>query len=235
MRISPAVLVAPILMFVVALAAPAAQERKADQGVYTSAQATRGGPLFDERCTACHQPNGSAVILTGDWMGRKYGESTLDVAFTKIKTMPRGAPNSLTETQYLDVLAHLLKTNGFPEGSTELTASGLAAIQVPQTSLEFTLVQAVGCLTKRPDGAWVLNSGTNPVRARNSTPAEDQEAAALDAAPLGTNTYVLRQLYAPPAGWTNQRIATKGYYVTAGAEKRITVSSTKVLTSPCGS
>ena len=44
--------------------------------------------------------------------------------------MPRGAPGSLGENVYLDIVAHLLKENGFPAGSHELTADALDGIRV---------------------------------------------------------------------------------------------------------
>ena len=38
--------------------------------------------------------------------------------------MPVGRPRSLGAAGYADVIAHILATNGFPEGQQELPASG---------------------------------------------------------------------------------------------------------------
>ena len=44
--------------------------------------------------------------------------------------MPRNAPASLADNVYLDIVAHLLKENGFPAGARELTTDALDGIRV---------------------------------------------------------------------------------------------------------
>ena len=69
--------------------------------------------------------------------------------------MPRGAPGSLGDNVYLDIVAHLLKENGFAAGSRELTADALDGIRVvpgrpkpPPPIGDFSYVEVVGCLTQ---------------------------------------------------------------------------------------
>jgi S-disulfanyl-L-cysteine oxidoreductase SoxD len=45
--------------------------------------------------------------------------------FTRIKTtMPADAPGRLADADYLDVVAFVLKANGFPGGPSELARAG---------------------------------------------------------------------------------------------------------------
>ena len=44
--------------------------------------------------------------------------------------MPRNDPGSLDEETSLDLVAHILKENGFAAGKTELTAGGLDGVQI---------------------------------------------------------------------------------------------------------
>jgi hypothetical protein len=98
--------------------------------------------------------------------------------------------------------------------------------------LQFALVQVVGCLSQSGRN-WTLATATDPVRTRAPEPASDEEAARLDATSPGTRTFRLQQVYGPPAGWTDQRVAAKGFLTKNATDERITVSSVRVLTSKC--
>ena len=95
------------------------------QGVYSADQATRGAAVYAARCAACH---GVAMNGTGEAPGLVGGEfvshwDTLTVGdlFDRVRTtMPQNAPQTLTRDEYADVLAYVLKYNGFPEGSSPL-------------------------------------------------------------------------------------------------------------------
>lgn len=212
-----------------------AQDKTVDQGVYTSAQAARGGKVFESQCAKCHREAGVAPVLEGERFTRTFGDATLESLFTTIKTtMPRDAPASLSDAEYVDIIAHLLRSNSYPEGMNELGVADLAGIKIPgQTgNLEFALVQVVGCLSQSGRN-WTLASATDPVRTRAPEPAKDDEAAQLDALPAGTRAFRLQQVYGAPAGWTAQRVAAKGFLTKTATEERITVSSLRVLTSTC--
>jgi cytochrome c5 len=213
-----------------------AQDKTVDQGVYTAAQAARGGKVFESQCANCHREvGGVAPVLAGDRFARAFGDATLQTVFTTIKTtMPRTAPGSLSDTDYTDIVAHLLRLNSYPDGMSELAVSDLPGIKIPgQTgSLEFALVQVVGCLAQSGRN-WALTSATDPSRTREPEAAKDDEAAKLDALPAGTRTFRLQQVYGAPTGWTDQKIAAKGFLTKTAADERITVSSIRVLTAKC--
>lgn len=94
-------------------------------GIYTDAQAQRGADQFATNCAPCHggtlQGNGEAPALTGaeftsDWIGLTVGD-----LFDRIRTtMPQDAPGKLSRDQYADILAFILKANGYPAGQKEL-------------------------------------------------------------------------------------------------------------------
>jgi hypothetical protein len=51
-----------------------------------------------------------------------------------VETMPEDDPGSLTATEYLEVVAYILRMNGFPEGPAELeegSASFEATLAAP--------------------------------------------------------------------------------------------------------
>ena len=212
-----------------------AQDRTADQGVYTSAQAARGALVFEAHCVTCHREGGTAPVLSGERFTKSFADSTLLAVFTTIQTtMPRQAPASLTDAEYVDALAHLLKMNGYPDGMTELMRAGLGDIKVPGRggNLEFTLVHVVGCLAQA-GRTWTLVQATDPVRTREPEPASDAEAADLDRAPLGQRSFRLQQVYGAPPGWMGQKVAAKGFLTRSGTEERVNVTSMRTLTTPC--
>jgi mono/diheme cytochrome c family protein len=116
-------------------------------GVYADAQAARGQALYAQRCAGCHGPvltPGTAVtgsgalptapLLVGDAFVAKWRTEPLSALFIKIRyTMPPAAPAPLTSEQAVDLVAHVLKTNAFPAGKTDLPAAEMetSAIRWP--------------------------------------------------------------------------------------------------------
>jgi len=224
------------LVFAAALASVDAQEKTVDQGVYTAAQATRGAKVFESQCATCHREvGGVAPVLAGDRFTRAFGDATLQTVFTTIKTtMPRTAPGSLSDTDYTDIVAHLLRLNSYPDGMNELGVPDLPGIKIPGQAgnLEFALVQVVGCLAQSGRN-WTLTSATDPARTREPDAAKDDEAAKLDALPAGNRTFRLQQVYGAPPGWSGQKVAAKGFLTRSGTEERVNVTSMRTLTTPC--
>ena len=100
----------------------------AKTGVYTDAQATRGQEAFGAECASCHPPmgaggDGAAPALSGSaFIGRWADRSVGDIMTTMRSSMPPNAPSSLSRETYLDIMAYVLKANGYPPGQTELGA-----------------------------------------------------------------------------------------------------------------
>lgn len=227
-----------VLPVVVLLAMPVlfAQDKTVDQGVYTTAQAARGAKSFATQCATCHRdPGGNAPVLAGERFTKTFSDATLQTVFTAIKTtMPRNAPGSLSDAEYVDIVAHLLKINGYADGMSELAVADLGGIKIPgqSGSLDFALVQVVGCLAQS-GRVWTLSRASEPVRTREPEAPKDEALAQLDAGPAGERTFRLQQVYSAPAGWTGQRVVAKGFLAKSGSEERINITSLRVLISGC--
>ena len=89
------------------------------KGAYSDSQAVRGKDVYLDQCSACHLPRDHAnADFRQNWNGR-----TVKVLYDYIRsTMPDDAPGELTEQQYLDATAYILKLNGMPAGEVALTA-----------------------------------------------------------------------------------------------------------------
>ena len=108
--------------------------------VYTADQATRGQVAYGRTCSRCHQPSlggadDSPALAGGGFLGN-WGGQTLYAVQDRIKTsMPTDDPGTYKRELITDVLAYILKVNGFPAGRSELSpeTDSLKAI-VLQTS-----------------------------------------------------------------------------------------------------
>jgi mono/diheme cytochrome c family protein len=94
-------------------------------GVYTDAQAARGGDAFAQNCAVCHGATlgglGEAPALVGALFISDFNGLTVGDLFDRIRTtMPLNAPGTLGRERYADVLAFILKSNGYPAGQRDL-------------------------------------------------------------------------------------------------------------------
>jgi alcohol dehydrogenase (cytochrome c) len=118
------------------LCGAAAQSPAAPAGHYTRAQATRGQLVYIQNCLSCHGARLQGVSgppLQGPNFGRSMalGRMTTDSLYAFIKgSMPMNAPGSLTDRQYVDVLAYILNKNGYAPGKAELTTAALNGVSL---------------------------------------------------------------------------------------------------------
>jgi quinoprotein glucose dehydrogenase len=125
--------VACCIVFVPAGAPPNAAENVTSvwEGVYTKEQATRGKTRYFSSCAVCHgallQGDSDSPELAGNSFMNRWGDQSVGTLFAFTSSqMPIGRPGSLGVQGYADVIAHILATNGFPDGQRELPASGQA-------------------------------------------------------------------------------------------------------------
>jgi mono/diheme cytochrome c family protein len=122
-----------LLFAFVALMQAQAVRRTVQDGVYSDAQAARGQTLYAQRCAGCHGPTltgAQAPPLAGDAFVAKWRMEPLSALFIKIRyTMPpqtpAAAPMPLTSEQAVDLVAHILKSNAFPAGKSDLPAADM--------------------------------------------------------------------------------------------------------------
>ncbi len=88
-------------------------------GVYDKSQAASGRSTYRESCASCHGEalSGAGVVpaLVGRaFLGRWGGRSVFDLFLKLSTTMPLGSAGKLDSTQYLDLVAFLLRANEMP-------------------------------------------------------------------------------------------------------------------------
>lgn len=101
------------------------------EGVFTEAQAQRGQAVYSGSCGLCHgrrlngAPDDPDMLSTPplarakflrDWKGRSL--ATL-FEYTRA-TMPEDNPGSLTDEEYVNVIAYMLSVGGIPAGNNDL-------------------------------------------------------------------------------------------------------------------
>jgi len=111
----------------------------ASQGVYSMAQAQRGRQIYEKQCAACHGGSLSGIDVNPPLAGSRFiagwKGQPVSALVTRIRTtMPPETPGSVTAAQSVDVVAHILRANRFPEGNQELptTSAGLRSIRIDQ-------------------------------------------------------------------------------------------------------
>jgi mono/diheme cytochrome c family protein len=202
-------------------------------GVYTEAQAARGMTAFGQSCSGCHAlaAQGKAPLV-GDAFWKSFAQKTVGDLIEFVSTnMPNGTPGSLTEPTYRDIVALMLKSNGFPAGTTELGPNTIAGVQiVPKDgSTELpanALARVVGCLTK--SGAdWVVTSATTPERAERATPGEDATRR------LGSRTMALKFVVTKLDSLAGSRVAVSGLLIGEGGVDGINVTTVNRVGPEC--
>lgn len=100
-------------------------ERTVWDSVYSPAQATRGETAYVKSCARCHGASLSggdeATPLSGSaFLGNWNGLPLSDLQRRIKTTMPSDSVGIYDRQLVTDVIAYLLKANGFPPGAVEL-------------------------------------------------------------------------------------------------------------------
>ena len=158
-----------LLLFALGMASAVAQD---------SASVTRGESVFQEECSRCHVPVEMDMRLRARWVGRAGG----DLYNTIRTTMPAETPGSLTNQQYIDVTAYILRAGSVAIGD-EVSAETLTALTInPGVVTESTVA----------DFEWTHFNGDEhsiryaPLDQINADNVDDLEIAwAFDTGPYG--------------------------------------------------
>ncbi|PWT99981.1 MAG: hypothetical protein C5B51_26010 [Terriglobia bacterium] len=203
-------------------------------GVYTEAQAARGGMAFGPSCGNCHvlAAEGKAP-LAGEPFWKSFAQKSVgDLLEFVTKNMPNGAPASLSESTYQDLVALILKSNGFPAGNTELARNTIAGVQiVPKDgNAELpanALARVIGCLARR--GAdWVVTNATPPERSERAGPGGEDAAR-----PLGSRTVTLKFVLTRLDALAGSRVVVSGLLIGAGGVDGINVTAVSRVAEKC--
>jgi mono/diheme cytochrome c family protein len=210
------------------------QRRTAWDGVYTEAQAARGATAFGQNCSGCHSLAAQGKSsLSGDPFWKSFAQKTVGDLLDYVSTnMPNGAPGSLTESTYRDIVAVMLKSNDFPAGTTDLERNAIAGVQIipKDGSAELpasALARVVGCLA-RSGADWVVTNATTPERAeRPAPPGEDATR------PLGGRTIPLKFVITRLDSLAGSRVAVNGLLIGTGGVDGINVTAVNRVAPRC--
>jgi mono/diheme cytochrome c family protein len=221
------------------------QQRGVWDGIFTTAQADAGKQAA-ARCQGCHGPELSgterAPALKGNAFLADWEDGSVNRLFVKVRdTMPPGNTDSLTAETKLNIVAHLLRENGFPAGASELTlsADALDGLQITKKGVDvgvpnFALVQVVGCLASDQAAGFKLTNASEPAVTRDNTPS----AAALKTAetrPLGRQTFGLVSVDATTktGALTGRKVEARGLLYRDGTSADLNLTSLKPVASDC--
>jgi mono/diheme cytochrome c family protein len=203
-------------------------------GAYTEAQAGRGVMAFAQSCSGCHALTAEGrAPLVGEAFWKSFAQKSVgDLLDFVTAYMPNGSPGSLNETTYSDIVAYMLKSNGFPAGTTELARNTAAEVRiVPKDgSSELpanALARVVGCLA-RSGTDWVVTNATNPERAERSVP-EGEDASR----PLGSRTMPLKYVLTSLDAMAGSRVVVSGLLIGAGGADGINVTAVNRVAPKC--
>jgi mono/diheme cytochrome c family protein len=204
-------------------------------GVFTDAQADRATGTFSQNCERCHTLASQGTRpLTGDKFWEGYTQKTVADLLTFVKTnMPNGQGGSLPATTYNDLVALILKSNGFPSGKTELTPETVAGVQIipkdgPGELPGNTLVRIVGCLAPKSGADWTLTNATVPQRIEKTGAVPEDATRALGERSM-TLKFVLNRL----DSFVGQRMAVTGILIGAGGVNGINVATVNRVAEAC--
>ena len=140
-------------------------------GLFTARQAARGAAAYAKSCASCHGANlegTSSLPLKGPGFTNKWadGKHTVDdLYFITRNQMPYGAPGTLTDQQYIDIVALMLQKSGYRAGSKELTTN-------PTLLKSITISVQTGSgrpeIASKVDAAAPVSSPARPVNGKPS-------------------------------------------------------------------
>jgi len=201
-------------------------------GVYTEAQAARGTMAFGQSCAGCHALAGEGKApLAGEPFWKSFAQKTVGDLLEFVSTnMPNGTPGSLSESTYAYIVALILKSNGFPAGTTELGRNTIAGVQiVPKDgSAQLpanALARVIGCLA-RSGADWVVTNATTPERSERAAPEDATR-------PLGSLTMALKFVLTKLDALAGSRVAVSGLLIGADGVEGINVMAVNRVAPKC--
>ncbi len=208
-------------------------------GIYTEAQAQRGRGFYAEHCASCHGANLEGAehrALKGDRFWATWQDTTVDRLLTHVSTnMPHSEDGSLKGTLgarvYADIVAHMLNTNQFPSGTSELTESSVAGVRIMRKdgSGELpagSLAHVVGCLEKGTGRNWKLVKGSRPSRV-----VEGQNPDRT--ASLGDREYALMFVLTPLDKFVGHRMSVRASLMGEGGSQGLNVTTIESVSDVC--
>jgi hypothetical protein len=210
-------------------------------GTFTTEQADRGRIQFAANCAACHGNDlqgGEGKALTGRQFWADWGDRDVADLLTYVsRNMPSSVDGTLAGTlpssTYADIVAHMLRTNGFPAGMQELTSTSGTAVRIVNkdgaTDLPAsTVARVVGCLApKGGDGNWRLTKASRPERATPPPATAARDVAA------GDREYALKFVLRNLTTMVGHKVAVTGLLLGDGGVDGLNVNTVESVADTC--
>jgi mono/diheme cytochrome c family protein len=205
-------------------------------GAYTDAQAERAQGAFGANCARCHTLTAEgARPLVGEQFWEANTQKTVGELLKYVSAnMPNGRDaGTLSAASYNDLVALILKSNGFPAGATEVTPESAANIQIvpkdgPGELPANTLVRVVGCLAPKSGADWTVTNATAPQRVDKGGVGADDATREL-----GTRTMALKFVLSRLDASVGKRVSVSGILMGAGGADGINVSTVTRVAESC--
>ena len=140
-RRAPTALIVPLALASIPFISAAAQSQDSAstdstaplRAIYSEGQANKGAKTFAKSCEGCHAP----FFFTGSRFDEAWAGRAVFELWDRIRsTMPGDNPGGLSPSQYTEVVAYILRLNGYPAGKDVLPtdAEALKAVIIDQRS-----------------------------------------------------------------------------------------------------
>lgn len=218
---------AAIVLLVSVLVAAQTPQKTVWDGAYTDAQAERAKGEFGASCSRCHalSAEGTRPLVGPEFWRVNTQRSVGDLLQFVSANMPNGqGAGSLAASTYADLVALILKSNGFPAGATELAPEAVAGILIvprdgPGDLPANTLARVVGCLAPKNGADWTVTNATAPRRIEKPGAGADDGTVAL-----GDRTVTLKFVLSRLDASVGKRVSVSGMLIGAGGADGINVS-----------
>jgi mono/diheme cytochrome c family protein len=225
-----------ILLARLALNAQAPAAKTVWDGAYTDAQAERAKGEFGASCARCHTLTADgARPLVGPQFWQVNTQKTVGDLLKFVSTnMPNGqGAGSLSASSYNDLVALILKSNGFPPGPAEVAPENVASILIipkdgPGELPANTLVRVVGCLAPKQGSDWSITNATAPRRVYK--PGTAPEDATVE---LSDRTMALKFVLSRLDALVGKRVSVSGLLLGAGGSDGLNVSMVTRVGDTC--
>jgi mono/diheme cytochrome c family protein len=205
-------------------------------GAYTDAQAERAQGTFSANCARCHTltTEGARPLVGTQFWQANTQKSVADLLKFVSVNMPNGVgAGSLSPSAYNDLVALILKSNGFPAGTFEVAPETVANIQIipkdgPGELPANTLARVVGCLAPKAGADWTITNATAPKRAEKPGAVPDDATTAL-----GDRTVTLKFVLSRLDANVGKRVSVSGILIGAGGADGINVSQVSKVADTC--
>src|SRR5262245_37506042 len=219
-----------------------AQDNAIWSGVYTTAQAERGKALYTRHCSRCHGEDLGGrrdYPLSGERFLDHWEAHSLEHLFVLIRdSMPPDGTNTVDPSDKRDIVAYVLRQNGFPAGTTELSqdVAVLATFEIerrsgPTAAKTGSLVHVTGCLTRQGERNWVLTHATEPEKTALPTPGTAARPQTQPAS--GTREVGLMNVFPSPSAHHGHTMHATGFLMKKGDGDAINVVSLDMVAPTC--